>query len=319
MDQTVHQFQSEIETTAPVAARRIAFVTLGQSPRIDLVPEILSALDSPVEPLEYGLLDDVDGQGLRAARPRLGEPAFLTRLRDGNHVELSIEWTHERFREVYDQIKQRGSDLVVLMSASCGQDFRPDGVTIQSDKVVERAIDALSNADLHLGIVVPLDGLIRDHQAIGGPWARTCVRAARPGDFDALARAAAEMRDCDILVLHSMGYSNADRDEVQRLTRKPVIINRRLVANAIKSALALLDNEDEAIGSSSLSIRLRSLSNRERQTMYFVAEGLSNKEIARHMDISYRTVEIHRSRMMEKMAFGSISDLVRVVDMVSDF
>jgi protein AroM len=317
MDRTVHQFRPGFE---PIATpRRIAFVTLGQSPRVDLVPEILSSLDSPVQPLEYGLLDDVNAKELRAAEPRPGEPAFLTRLRDGNHVELSVEWTHERFRDVYDRIKQRGSDLVVLTLASCGQDFRPDGATIQSDKVVERAIDALSNADLHLGIVVPLDGLIRDHQMLGGPWERTSVAAARPGDFDALSRAVSEMTDCDILVLHSMGYTNADRDEVRRLAQKPVIMNRRLVANAIKRALVQLDEEDHAIGASSLSNRLRSLSDRERQTMYFVAEGLSNKEIARRLNISYRTVEIHRPRMMEKMAFRSISDLVRVVDMVSDF
>ena len=319
MDQTVHQLQSDFEPAVPAVNRRIAFVTLGQSPRTDLVPEILSNLDNPVESLEFGLLDDVDAKGLRAAAPRSGENAFLTQLRDGRHVELSVEWTHERFREVYELIKLRGTDLVVLMSASCGQDFHPDGATLQSDHVVERTIDALSNAGLHLGIVVPLAGLLRDPQPLGGPWGRACVQAAQPGDFDALARAVSEMVDCDIVVLHSMGYSNADRDEVRRLTQKPVIMNRRLVASAIKDALTLLDRQNAEDGAPTLSDRLRSLSNRERQTMYFVAEGLSNKEIALRMDISYRTVEIHRARMMEKMAFRSISNLVRVVDMVSNF
>ena len=52
--------------------------------------------------------------------------------------------------------------------------------------------------------------------------------------------------------------------------------------------------------------------------MFYVADGLSNKQIARHLNISFRTVEVHRARMMEKMAFHSIADLVRVVDMVSD-
>lgn len=294
-------------------------MTLGESPRTDLVPEILLNLDGAIEPMEYGLLDEIDAVQLRAAAPRNGEPAYLSRMRDGGHVELSVEWTNDRFRDVYGEIKARDPDLVVLMSVSCGADFRPVGATLQSDKVVERAIEAMCNADLKLGIIVPLDGLLQDLQPIGGPWARAIVRAARHGDFAALESAVAEMADCDIVVLHSMGYSEADRQEVQRLTQKPVIMNRNLVANAINDALAMLDEQHVEGGSPPLSSRLRSLRNRERETMYFVAEGLSNKEIARKMGISYRTVEIHRARMMVKMAFGSISDLVRVVDRVSDF
>ncbi len=300
-------------------ARRVAFVTLGQSPRTDLVPWILARLDTPVEAVEYGLLDELEPADLEAAAPGPDEPAFLTRLRNGHPVELSVEWTHERFRAVYDRVSPRGCDLAVLMSASCGQDFRPDGATLQSDKVVERAIDTFSNADLEVGIIVPLHGLLRDLQPLGGPWDRSCVRTARPGDRNALARAASDMADCDIFVLHSLGYTDADRQDLRRLTRKPVILNRQLIANAIRHALDMLERQKSCDDQQTLSSRLRSLSDRERQTMYLVAEGLSNKDIARRLAISHRTVEIHRARMMDKMAFRSISDLVRIVDMVSDF
>ena len=318
MDQSCQQRDLNCSTGA-TAIRRIAFVTLGQSPRTDLVPEILATLDAPVEATEYGLLDDLAPAELDRAAPRPDEPAFLSRLRNGRPVELSVEWTHDRFRAVYQRINSRACDLVVLMSASCGQDFRPDGATLQSDKVVERVIDVLLNTDLRLGIIVPLDGLLHDLEPLGGPWAKARVRAARPGDPVALARAASELSDRDIVILHSLGYRDADRDAIHRLLQKPVILNRRLVANAIRDALDQLQRQDCGIGSPPLASRLRSLSNRERQTMYLVAEGLSNKGIARRINISHRTVEIHRARMMEKMAFSSITDLVRVVDMVTDF
>jgi len=40
-----------------------------------------------------------------------------------------------------------------------------------------------------------------------------------------------------------------------------------------------------------------------------VAAGFASKEIARELDISHRTVEIHRARVMQKMKVGSVLEL----------
>ncbi len=61
------------------------------------------------------------------------------------------------------------------------------------------------------------------------------------------------------------------------------------------------------------SIKLASLTTRERQIMDKVVEGQSNKIIARELDISYKTVEAHRSRLMKKMGANSIAELLQQV------
>ncbi len=63
--------------------------------------------------------------------------------------------------------------------------------------------------------------------------------------------------------------------------------------------------------------RFSRLTPREREVMDCVVRGLANKVIAMDLDLSQRTVEIHRARVMEKMDARSLADLVRMSLLVS--
>jgi two-component system, LuxR family, response regulator DctR len=87
---------------------------------------------------------------------------------------------------------------------------------------------------------------------------------------------------------------------------------------------ALVDRIEQAIAASAqvlsaqrqstqVHARLDDLTERERDVMRLVVEGLPNKLIADQLDISVRTVEVHRARVFDKMEVKSAVELVNML------
>lgn len=63
----------------------------------------------------------------------------------------------------------------------------------------------------------------------------------------------------------------------------------------------------------SVSDRLGQLTQREREVLDLVVAGKHNREVAEALEISIKTVEAHRARLMEKLEVGSLAELVQAV------
>jgi FixJ family two-component response regulator len=63
----------------------------------------------------------------------------------------------------------------------------------------------------------------------------------------------------------------------------------------------------------SVAQRLDCLTQRERDVLALIVGGKLNKQIADDLGISIKTVEVHRSRVMEKMGADSVAELVQLV------
>lgn len=85
-----------------------------------------------------------------------------------------------------------------------------------------------------------------------------------------------------------------------------------VMIDAVRSALTASSMPLQAAGiSDEMALRIASLSRRERQVLSGLVEGQTNKEIARQFDLSPRTVEVYRAKLMTKMQANNISELVR--------
>ena len=86
----------------------------------------------------------------------------------------------------------------------------------------------------------------------------------------------------------------------------------------IEQALGVSARAFEARRSNSnLQVKLTDLTERERDVMRLVVEGLPNKLIADQLDISVRTVEVHRARVFDKMDVKSAVELANLLRALS--
>lgn len=90
-------------------------------------------------------------------------------------------------------------------------------------------------------------------------------------------------------------------------------LNDNELATRIQEAIALDTRQREANASvDSLNARLASLTTRERQIMELVLAGKFNKVIADELNISMRTVEVHRANLFDKMQVKTAVELANL-------
>lgn len=85
-----------------------------------------------------------------------------------------------------------------------------------------------------------------------------------------------------------------------------------VLIGAIERAARELDRNGDGADIRAILARLSQLSDREREVLSGVVAGHANKTIAYDLDISPRTVEVHRANVMAKMEARSLPELVRM-------
>ena len=138
-----------------------------------------------------------------------------------------------------------------------------------------------------------------------------------PGMSGMELQTALTAKDVNIPIIFLTGHGNvsmsakAFRSGAIDFLEKP--FDENVLLERIQEALQL-DQSNKNIAARRLDAhaRLASLTPREREVMLLIVSGNANKEIATKLDLSTRTIETHRGRIMEKTAAHSLTDLVEL-------
>jgi len=88
--------------------------------------------------------------------------------------------------------------------------------------------------------------------------------------------------------------------------------NDEVLVTAIEAALGMVGQIGRDRDAAAAAQRIATLSPREREVLEGLVGGRSNKEIAFDLGISIRTVEVHRSRMMERLDVRQFAEAIRL-------
>jgi len=116
------------------------------------------------------------------------------------------------------------------------------------------------------------------------------------------------VRQC--LTAGAQGYVLKDADE-QELLRAVRAVSRGASFFSPAISKMLLEAYRGDAWSRQLEDNLARLTDREREVLQLIAEGRTNKEIAKRLALSVNTVETHRKHIMEKLDLHNTAEIVR--------
>jgi two-component system response regulator FixJ len=138
-----------------------------------------------------------------------------------------------------------------------------------------------------------------------------------PGMSGMELQAALAEKSVNIPIIFLTGHGNvsmsakAFRSGAIDFMEKP--FNENVLLERIQEAIQL-DQSNQAVATRRVdaNTRLASLTPREREVMLLIVAGNANKEIATKLNLSTRTIETHRGRILEKTGAQSLADLIEL-------
>jgi len=229
-------------------AVKLGIITIGQSPRVDVLPDFIAALGYEPKIEQRGLLDDLAGKAIASLAPAGAlDETLVTRLRDGTEVKLSEKRVVEMLPQAVAYLERTGVDLIALF---CTGEFPqvssrvpvlyPSAIV---GSVVAAIFSSMKGRDRRLCVVSPAK---EQHDMLAKKWhGAGCALAFEtlspytggPAEVAQCAERVA-MLQCDMIVLDCIGYTEKIRSAFASAAGVPVILPRALLARVAAEMLA---------------------------------------------------------------------------------
>ena len=95
--------------------KKISILTIGQSPRPDVVGEFLHVFGSNYEILEKGALDDYSVEDLTKRKASNGERILVTKLSDGQEIKISHDFILSNLQKCVDYLEEEEVEIILLL------------------------------------------------------------------------------------------------------------------------------------------------------------------------------------------------------------
>jgi protein AroM len=221
----------------------VGMITIGQAPRVDVVPEMAELMGPGVQIVERGALDGLTRAEIDTLAPGPGDGILVTRLADGSSVFVAKRHVTSRVQERIEELERLDVAFTVLLCTGAFRTLRATRPLVEPDKVLRGVLRGIVIRG-RLGILTPSARHVTQTEA---RWCNygfdpVVVPLSPYGERDACtygeptvegAVAAFRAGGADLVLMDCIGFRRATRERIRAALGVPVILANRLVARLV--------------------------------------------------------------------------------------
>lgn len=213
---------------------KVGFLTIGQSPRSDIIPTFTEIFDKNIKIVERGALDSLNEAELLTVLARNEKNTSISRLRDGRSIIIDRRKLLPLLQMELSKLEQE-VDMVVVLSTDDFSKLTCEKTIFYPNRIVTQMISAMADQP-KLGLIIPLE---EQRETMLEKWKDISeditIAVASPFDYGNFEEAARYLRDyrVDLIVLDCMGYNEEHRQLVRKESGIFTILPRTLVAGIV--------------------------------------------------------------------------------------
>jgi AroM protein. len=222
---------------------KIGAITVGQAPRVDVTADIMDILGPGTELLERGGLDGLTREEIEAFAPQGDDYVLVSRLTDGSSVTFAEKYVIPRLQAAIRDLEAAGVTMIMVFCTGAFPAELTSSVPMLFPNDLIQAVVPLLTRRSSIITVTPSPLQIEQNQQKWQNHVKKCTTiAVSPyGDYQAVAEAAAQIADtdADLIVLDCIGFTKQMKELFMKVTGKPVVLPRTLLARVAAEAAAL--------------------------------------------------------------------------------
>ncbi|WP_223593875.1 AroM family protein [Neobacillus bataviensis] len=211
----------------------IGIITIGQTPRTDMIPDIRPFLPKETVIIEKGVLDGRSDEDIHELQPEPGQTTLISRLKNGESATMAKEKILPIIQSLIDELNQAKVSLIILACTGKFPLFTSGIPIVYPDFLLNHVVKGLLREGL-LGVILPLP---EQAESIIYKWKEAqfiaIPAASSPYAFqeEHLISAVKQLDQFPVkaILLDCMGYTQEMKSIAQAYTTKPVILSRNII------------------------------------------------------------------------------------------
>lgn len=207
---------------------KIGLVTVGQTPRDDVTPEILDLLPSSVSYVEVGALDGFDSaeKVMEEIGAVEGEPRIVTRMRDGTSVSIKHDEAVELLKERMEEMEE--VSLLLLLCTGSFPKLDTSVPVLKPGPLLRAWVKGITEGG-EVGVMIPDEEQVEQAEEKWSEFQATFAAASPYGESEEIRSAAGKLKEKHFIALDCIGYDSEMKSIVEEVSGSGVLLSRSVL------------------------------------------------------------------------------------------